>query len=36
MRKIGKVLDTPIKAIFNGKNQNKLRIVALPFFFKAT
>ncbi len=36
MRKIGKVLDTPIKTIFNGMSQNKVRIKALPFFFQAT
>ena len=33
--KIGKVLEICISAICNGFKQNKLRIIAVPFFFQA-
>ena len=33
--KIGKVLDIFISTICNGLKQNKLRIIAVPFFFQA-
>ena len=33
--KIGKVLDICISTICNGLKQNKLRIIAVPFFFQA-
>ena len=33
--KIGKILDICINTICNGLKQNKLRIIAVPFFFHA-
>ena len=33
--KIGKVLDICISTICNGLKRNKLRIIAVPFFFQA-
>ena len=33
--KIGKVLDICINTIRNGLKRNKLRIIAVPFFFQA-
>ena len=35
MGKIGKVLDICISTICNGLKQNRLSIIAVPFFFQA-